>query len=370
MSASTHPQIPLTQLNIFLSNGCSLSCRQCSLQLPARNDPGKQYLPAVFLMQAVREAQVLGLESVLLTGCDPFLHAQFTMILEWLERLNLKSIQIESSGQGLTQERAARLAQSGRINISICLDGSDAATHDAIHQAPGQFEAAANALRLLAQAGLQPQVVFTVIRRNAGQVTALVRLAEELGAASVRFNIMRPSTCQVTARSRAAQATPSESLEVAELIALGRRVERELACCTPLRLTFDHPPAFRGLQPSGYIDGLGRCGILNSISVLNNGKYALCGAGQLSNNLILGSVGADPLDRIWFNHTILESLRDGMPDRLKGICERCILKTACLGNCAAENYETTGSFWGPYWFCDAADRAGLFPAGRLVENNW
>ena len=108
--------------------------------------------------------------------------------------------------------------------------------------------------------------------------------------------------------------------------------------------------------------------------MLPDGSYALCGIAATARasepSMIFGKVGEMPLERIWHEHPTLRLLRGGIPDRLEGVCERCIMKTACLGNCPAENYQRTGSLWGPYWFCEAAEQVGLFPASRLIENRW
>ena len=372
MSEFAQQQVPLKQLNIYLTDGCSLSCRHCWQRANfSRNHHEKRQLSVVFFMQAVREALTLGLQTVLLTGEEPLQHPHFDTLFDWLEKLPVQLI-IETCGSGLTPKRVERLAKSEKVSLTIGIDGADAETHDAIHHSPGSFNAAAEAVCLLAEAGLPPQVVFSLARQNVHQISASVQLAEKLGAVSVRFSIPQQNCGQRGSHFPPAEleSRTDELLTVPELIAIGRKIDRELASSTRLRLAFDQPPAFRGLQPNGYIDGQGRCGILNTLGVLPNGRYALCGAGQSADELILGKVGADPLDRIWQTHPVLKTLRSGMPDRLEGICERCIMKTACLGNCVAENYFRSGSFWGPYWFCDSAERAGLFPAGRLIENNW
>jgi hypothetical protein len=41
------------------------------------------------------------------------------------------------------------------------------------------------------------------------------------------------------------------------------------------------------------------------------------------------------------------------------------MKTRCLGLCVAQNYYSKGSLWAPYWFCEQAEEAGLFPTSRL-----
>ena len=95
----------------------------------------------------------------------------------------------------------------------------------------------------------------------------------------------------------------------------------------------------------------------------------MCGVGALAPELVFGQVGINSLEQIWNEHPLLQHLREGIPHRLAGVCERCVMKNTCLGNCIVQNYNNSGSFWGPFWFCEAAERACLFPASRLKENS-
>jgi radical SAM protein with 4Fe4S-binding SPASM domain len=81
---------------------------------------------------------------------------------------------------------------------------------------------------------------------------------------------------------------------------------------------------------------------------------------------VFGRVGKDPLDHVWRDNGTLQELRAGLPDSLKGVCGRCLMKHSCLGSCIAQNYYSTGSLWEPHWFCQQAEEAGLFPLSRLA----
>jgi hypothetical protein len=35
-----------------------------------------------------------------------------------------------------------------------------------------------------------------------------------------------------------------------------------------------------------------------------------------------------------------------------------------MGACIAQNYYRNGSLWASNWFCEQAEKAGLFPASR------
>ncbi len=354
---TTHP---LNQLYFYLTEGCNLACRHCWLA-PKLDANGSRYptLPVELFETILAEAKPLGLSGVKLTGGEPLLHPHILQLLDIVAREDL-SLTLETNGLLVTPEIAARIAQFPRRFISVSLDGADAATHEWVRGVPGAFDAAVRGVRILAEAGLHPQVIFSVMRHNVAQVEAIIRLAETLGAASVKFNVIQP-----TARGEKLHEA-DETLDIVELIALGRCVERELAPATKLRLFFDFPQAFRALSRIASGDGCGVCGILGILGVIASGHYALCGIGEHVPELVFGAAGQDALADVWANHPKLLELSEGLPARLEGICGRCLMKHRCLGSCVAQNYYRSSSLWAPFWFCEEAEKAGLFPESRRI----
>jgi radical SAM protein with 4Fe4S-binding SPASM domain len=104
---------------------------------------------------------------------------------------------------------------------------------------------------------------------------------------------------------------------------------------------------------------------LGILGVIASGHYALCGIGEQVPDLVFGEVGKDLLEEVWRENAILKALREGLPERLEGVCGRCLMKQRCLGSCVAQNYYSKGSLWAPYWFCEQAEEASLFPTSRL-----
>ena len=349
----------INTLYFYLTEGCNLACRHCWMG-PRFDATGNHYptLPVELFETAIREAKPLGLSGVKLTGGEPLLHPHFIRLLEIVRREELR-LTIETNGLLCTPEIAAEIAKSPDRFVSVSIDGADAATHEWVRGVPGAFEAARQAVRNLVSVGIRPQVIFTVMQRNAGQVDTMVRMVEELGAASLKFNVVQP-----TARGEKLHEN-QETLNIADLIALGRHVERELAPRTNLRVFFDHPQAFRALNRIARGDGCGVCGSLGILGVFASGHYALCGIGEQVPELVFGEVGKARLEEVWRENLILKELREELPKRLEGVCGRCLMKGRCLGSCVAQNYYSKGSLWAPYWFCEQAEEAGLFPASRL-----
>jgi SynChlorMet cassette radical SAM/SPASM protein ScmF len=240
------------------------------------------------------------------------------------------------------------------------MDGADAATHEWVRGVMGSFERAQQAVRNLVSAGIRPQIIMTLLRENVEQLDATIRMAEELGASSVKFNVLQP-----TARGEKMHASEA-SLSLSELLEANRRVEHELSRTTGLRLYFDVPPAFMSLSRIAGPGRAGVCGIRNILGVIASGHYALCGIGEHLPEMVFGQVGADPLQEVWWEDETLLALRGGLPDKLMGVCARCLMRHMCLGECIAQNVYRTGSLWEPFWFCGQALQEGLFPVTRLI----
>ncbi|MHB8837182.1 MAG: SynChlorMet cassette radical SAM/SPASM protein ScmF [Candidatus Methylomirabilia bacterium] len=349
----------LDTLYFYLTEGCNLACRHCWMG-PRFDATGSDHpsLPVEAFEAAILEAKPLGLRCVKLTGGEPLLHPRFTRLLEIVRREGLRLI-IETNGLLCTPQIAAEIARSPNRFVSVSIDGIDAATHEWVRGVRGSFEAARRAVQNLVAAGIRPQVIFTVMRGNAGQVDAMVPLVEELGADSLKFNVVQP-----TARGEKLHEA-QETLDIADLIALGRHVEQELAPRTGVKLFIHYPHAFRALHRIAGGEGCASCGIFGVLGVIAGGHYALCGIGEQVPELVFGEVGRDRLETVWRENAILNALREGLPGRLEGVCSRCLMKGRCMGSCVAQNYYRKGSLWAPNWFCEQAEAAGLFPASRL-----
>jgi SynChlorMet cassette radical SAM/SPASM protein ScmF len=355
------PNFGLNQVYFYLTEGCNLRCRHC--WIAPNYQAGTLASPSLDLglfRSVVEQAKPLGLSGVKLTGGEPLLHPRISEILDFLSREDVR-VSMETNGVLCTAERAGEIARCKEPFVAVSMDGADARTHEWVRGKKGCFGAALDGIRNLVAKGLQPQLIMTVMRRNREQVEGVVRLAESLGASSVKFNIVQP-----TARGEQMHEA-GETLGIEELVELGHWVENELSASTGMHLYYSHPVAFR---PLGKIfgesgDGCAVCGILGILGVLANGSYALCGIGETVPDLVFGHAAADRLEEVWNHSPVLMEIRDGIPHRFQGICGQCVMVSRCLGSCIAQNYYTTGRFWAPHWYCDNAMKQGLFPESRM-----
>jgi SynChlorMet cassette radical SAM/SPASM protein ScmF len=364
-----HPQkpgrvctYPLREIYFYLTGGCNLRCRHCWIA-PAYQTTGR---PATALSldlfrSIVDQAKPLGLRRVKFTGGEPLLHPQIQDILKCVRAEGL-GLNVETNGVLCTPDLAGEIAGCTHPFVAVSLDGAEPETHEWMRGVEGCFEASLAGIRTLVTAGLTPQVIMTLTRRNRDQIEAMVRLAESMGAGSVKFNVIQP----VSRGERMVEA--HETLTLAELVDLGHWVENTLSATTDLRIAYDHPPVFR---PLGKMfgkkgNGCSTCGILGILGALADGSYALCGIGETVPDLVFGDGATDRLETVWTETPLLRELRAGLPHRLEGICGDCLMRNRCLGSCMALNYYQTKRLWAPFWYCEQARQQGLFPESRLA----
>ncbi len=310
----------------------------------------------------VTQGEAFGLSGVKLSGGEPLIHPQIHEILDFVQARKLALV-VETNGVCCSPEIARAIKSCNSAFVSVSLDGADPQTYEWVRRVEGSFEKAVQGIRNLVAAGIAPQIIMSVLRINKDQIEDVVRLAEALGAGSVKFNVVQP-----TARG-ARMCQSDEALSIEEHIKLGRWVEGELSQSTEIPLFYHYPPAFRSLKRMFFQKGsdCGVCGVIHILGVLADGSYALCGIGEVLPEMVFGHAAHNSLASVWSENLVLRRLREGLPERLEGICSDCLMNRICLGYCVAQNYYLYRDLFAPYWFCKEAQERGLFPKSRLRE---
>lgn len=363
MNVADNKTYDLKTIYFYLTEGCNLRCRHC--WLAPKYDPDGTKRPVLNLElfeKIIKQGIPLGLTRAKLTGGEPLLHPKINEIIDIVNDNGLK-LSMETNALLLTKEMARKIASvEKKPFVSISIDGADADAHDRIRGVEGSFEKAVKGIENLAAEGIKPQVILTIMEHNKGHVEGVIRLAEKHGAKSVKFNVVQPASRGRTMHD------DGETLGIKELVEMGRYIEKELSPKTGLKIYLTFPHAFRALGRMFDDEGgdCAMCGILGILGVLPNGSYALCGVGEVIPEMNFGHAEKDSLKNVWETNTVLQSLRNGLPKKLKGICKQCLMKHVCRGGCIAQNYYSSRDLWAPFWFCKMAEDAGIFPESRKV----
>lgn len=354
---------PLSMLYLYLTNGCNLCCKHCWITPTFVNgapSPG-QYIDTDLLFAAIAEAKPLGLNSVKLTGGEPLLHPSFRKIAAFLAEQDIHS-DMETNGTLIDADMASFIKNSSTIDfVSVSLDSPVEDDHDSFRGVKGAFRAACEGIQHLCDNGIHPQIIMSPYKGNVQQVDEMVQLAEKLGAASIKFNIITNA-----GRGRAMHEN-NEVLTYEEYRAFLRYVYGALQGKTALRLIVNAPMALLSVEDLLHEKWRGVCNVGNIMGILASGHMALCGIGQNVPDLCYGKLGVDKISAVWRHTPILKEIRKGLEGPFPGICTECIHASLCRTGCLAMNYMNNGKLFAPSPWCVEAAERNEFPRTRTKD---
>ena len=355
--------VALHSLIFHVTGLCNLKCRHCwqsaadeKYHHAAAEQRGR--IAPQDLARVLREGREVGLQCVKFTGGEPLLHPQIMDYMEVVTRAGM-AVHLETNGTLLNERQVQRLKMFNGLLVAISLDGASAATHDRFRGVEGAFERAVAALRLLVRANVPAHVIMCLHQGNRNDLDDLVRLGNDLQVASIKINPIQPLGRAKT------MSEDNEALSLTEILQAAEYCARKLQPMLAGDLFFSLPMAFRPLEDIRR-QHFSVCRILQILGLLPNGDVSICGVGNLDARTVFGNIYQESLAAIWQRAPFLKQLRQGLPEGLKGVCARCILKAICLGECRAMAFEQSGDLMGAFWICQQAYEAGLFPPSRLI----
>jgi len=144
----------LFSVTLALTNRCPYRCWHCYNAGRAQED-----LSLATWQKTILDLQTHHVISVTLSGGEPLLRADLEQIISAFDEKTFLSL--NTTGFGLTSERARYLKQAGLFALGVSLDAIDASTHDRLRGHRGAFDAALHALDAAAEARLYPYVITT-----------------------------------------------------------------------------------------------------------------------------------------------------------------------------------------------------------------
>jgi radical SAM protein with 4Fe4S-binding SPASM domain len=305
-------------------------------------------------------------------------------------------VALATNGTLVTKEIARKIVDAGVKRVSISLDGSNAATHDAFRGIPGAFDAALGGFRNLKELGMSVQINMSIARHNAHELPAVLAMAKSLGADALHTFLLVPVGCGVDIAE--SQMVPADEYEkilnwfydraqeggielkatcaphyfrvmrqrraaekrAASSIAGGHAVTEPAKTgeIGPTEMTM---PGSTGmaLHPHGAPRGNGHPGgPPNGMHAMTKGCLAgtsVCFISHVGEvypcgylPVIAGDLRRQSFAEIWEKSEVFQQLRD--TSNLKGKCGRCEFRNICLG-CRARAYAATGDYLAEEPFC-------------------
>ncbi|HEU5261191.1 MAG TPA: radical SAM protein [Gemmatimonadales bacterium] len=166
-----------------LTRACELACRHCRAEAVQFRHPGE--LDTAEGLQLLERLASFGdpKPHLVLTGGDPLKRPDLYVLIEAARALGLGVSVAPSATPLLTPPEIRRLKEAGVEAISLSLDGSTAARHDALRGIRGTFERTLAAARTAQAVGLPFQINTLVADETLDDLPAIYLLASELHAA-------------------------------------------------------------------------------------------------------------------------------------------------------------------------------------------
>jgi len=160
---------------------CDLACRHCRAEAIASKDPKR--LTTAEGKMLLDQIKTFGKPTpiVVLTGGDPFKRADIFELTDYGTEIGLPMAVSPSATPLLTRDNLQRLRDAGAKAISLSLDGSTAASHDAFRGVDGSFQMTLDGWQAAQDIGLKVQINTTVTRYNLDDLPAILKRVREQG---------------------------------------------------------------------------------------------------------------------------------------------------------------------------------------------
>lgn len=156
---------------------CNLACAHCYLD--AGDRASRDELTTTEGEALVDDVAAMGCPVLLFSGGEPLLRPD---VLELGRRAVAKGVRavLSSNGTLITPELARQIADAGFSYAGVSIDGT-AATHDELRRKKGALDAALAGIKNCLAAGVKAGIRFTLNRRNAADLDAVLDLVEAHG---------------------------------------------------------------------------------------------------------------------------------------------------------------------------------------------
>jgi radical SAM protein len=359
---------------------CNLACVHC--RASAQTDPEPDELTTGEVFGLIDQLAEYSQPIFVISGGEPLMRPDIYDIAAYGTQRGLR-MAVSPNGTLLTREAVGNLIEAGVKRISVSIDGSTAARHDAIRGVPGAFEAAMAGLARCRDAGLGFQLNTTVMRQTRDDLAAVRDLAVRIGAEAWHVFMLVP-----TGRGKIDdEVSPAEYEAILNelygmttsspipirvtcgphfqrIVARNRRGDQNQPNLVGPGNSGHGQPGGNGRRPDqvrrhpgsldrttrGCLAGDGYC------FISYRGDITPCGYFPV----VAGNIRQQPFREIYEDSDLFRSLRD--LEGYGGKCGACEFLRVC-GGCRARAYSLTGDYLAqePYCIYQPRQRAKVAP---------
>jgi radical SAM protein len=169
---------------------CNLACVHCRASAQTAAEPDE--LTTQEVLALIDQLAEFSQPIFVISGGEPLMRPDIFDIAAHGTQRGLR-VAVSPNGTLLEPEVVGNLIQAGVKRISVSIDGSTAARHDAVRGVPGAFDGAMEGLARCREAGLGFQLNSTVMRQTRDDLAAVRDLALRIGAEAWHVFMLVPT---------------------------------------------------------------------------------------------------------------------------------------------------------------------------------
>lgn len=352
------PRGPVVIWNLL--RRCNLACRHCYTNSADQSYPGE--LVDHEVLGVLKELKSIGTPVVILSGGEPLLHPSVFEFAAFGRDLGL-GMALSTNGTRITTKNIDQIKAAGFRYVGISLDAIGD-KYDVFRGKKGAYEQALRGIRLCVDAGVKVGIRFTPTEYNAGEIPAILDLADREGIQRVFCSHLNFGGRG--GKNRRMNAHFRQTREILEVL-----FERALQAEQQGR----HVEYVTGNNDADgvfFLDWVGRRfperraavlekllewgGNSSGVNVANIDPQGFVHPDTFWDHYALGNVKEQTFTEIWYGpDPVLERLRSH-PRQLSGRCGRCRHLAVCNGNARARAFKETGNLWASDPGCYLSER--------------
>ena len=318
---------------------CGLACRHCRATAQPERNPLELTTEEGYRL--LDEITKFGrpYPHLVLTGGDPLNRPDLHDLVRAATERGIGASLAPAATDLLTREVMASLHEAGVQNISLSIDGSDAARHDGFRMVPGTFEKTLQAAKWAREVGLPIQVNTLVTDETLADLPAIYELM-------LTMDIMRWSLFMLITTGRGSalhEVSPADSERL-------NAWAFSLVKSSPFQIKTTEATHYRRLaikhmQAAGMsADEILRTSVGRGFGIRDgNGIVFINHDGTVNPSgflpIPLGNVRTSSIVELYRDHEVMLALRN--PEGFKGRCGMCEYGRVCGGS-RARAYARTG----------------------------
>ena len=318
---------PLT-LIAELTYRCPLRCPYCSNPLNYRDRNYRQELATEYWLDAIRQAEKLGILQLGFTGGEPLLRQDLEIMVATAAKTGIYTSLI-TAGTLLTTERAAKLRDCGLDHVQISIQDSQADKSDYIAGVPS-FEQKLVTARLVKQLGFPLTINVVLHRHNLDRIEEILELCKTLEADRVELANTQYYGWALYNRD-SLLPTPTQLEEAKQAVAIAQQ-QRYF----PMGVVYVLPDYYEK-YPKPCMGGWGQ----RTMVISPNGDVLPCQVATSIPELTFANVQDYSLDWIWYKSKAFNRFRG--TDWMDEPCRSCSRQTIDFGGCRCQAFLLTGS---------------------------